>query len=119
VPLNIVRESRGLAVVAVALGLCWCSRVPGAAANVATAATHTVTIEGTRFQPSALSVNTGDTVVWINKDPFPHTATAPTGAFDSKDIEPERTWRYVPMKKGTFAYVCSLHPTMKATLQVR
>ena len=117
-PLNIVRRPLRLAVVAVALGLCWFSRVPGAAARGA-AETHTVTIEGTRFQPSALTVKAGDTVVWINKDPFPHTATSKTGAFDSKDIEPERTWRYVPTKRGTFAYVCRLHPTMKATLQVR
>ncbi len=78
-----------------------------------------MTIEGTRFEPSALTVNAGDTVVWINKDPFPHTATSETGAFDSKEIGPETTWRHVPTKKGTFAYVCRLHPTMKATLQVR
>ena len=118
-PLNIVRGRRGLAVVAVALGLCWFSRVPGATASVARAVTHTVTIEGTRLQPSTFTVNAGDTVVWINKDPFPHTATTLTGPFDSKEIGPEGTWSYVPTKKGTFAYVCRLHPTMKATLQVR
>jgi plastocyanin len=118
VPLNIVRGPLRRAVVAVALGLCWCSSVPGAAAQ-APAATHTVTIEGTRFQPSTLTVSAGDTVVWINKDPFPHTATSQTGAFDSQEIGPEGTWSHVPMKKGTFAYVCRLHPTMKATLQVR
>ena len=45
--------------------------------------THTVTIEGTSFQPGQLTVAAGDTVVWINKDPFPHTATSKAGAFDS------------------------------------
>ena len=30
--------------------------------------THTVTIEGMKFHPEALTVALGDTVVWINKD---------------------------------------------------
>lgn len=81
-------------------------------------ATHTVIIEGTRFEPETLSVRRGDTVVWINKDPFPHTATALNGGFDSKSIAPNKSWRYRPRKPGVFPYFCTLHPTMKATLRV-
>ena len=33
--------------------------------------THTVTIEGMRFQPEALTVARGDTIVWVNKDIVP------------------------------------------------
>ena len=40
------------------------------------ATTHTVVIEGSRFSPSALTVKAGDSVMWLNKDLFPHTATA-------------------------------------------
>jgi len=36
------------------------------------------------------TVKQGETVTWINKDPFPHTATAP-GVFDSRDIPPNRS----------------------------
>lgn len=82
-------------------------------------ATHTVIIEGTRFEPETLSVRRGETVVWINKDPFPHTATALTGGFDSKNIAPNKSWRYKARKSGVFPYYCTLHPTMKATLRVR
>jgi len=28
------------------------------------------------------------------------------------------SWRYAAMKKGRFDYICTLHPTMKATLVV-
>lgn len=80
--------------------------------------THTVVIEGTRFEPQALTVRPGDTVVWINKDLFPHTVTAQTGGFDSKSIAPDKSWQYTPRKMGVFRYVCTLHPTMKATLRV-
>lgn len=80
--------------------------------------THTVTIEGTSFQPDRLTVAVGDTVVWINKDPFPHTATSTAGAFDSGSIAPEKSWKFKAAKTGEFSYICSLHPTMKAQLTV-
>ena len=78
---------------------------------------HTVTIEGTSFQPE-LSVASGDTVVWINKDPFPHTATSSAGAFDSHTISPDRSWKHKFARKGEYRYLCSLHPTMKALVSV-
>lgn len=82
-------------------------------------ATHTVTIEGTRFIPEKLSVRAGDTIVWVNKDIIPHTATSKTGGFDSATIETGKSWKFTPSKKGEFPYICTFHPTMKATLRVR
>lgn len=91
----------------------------GAGCGTATAGTvHTVTMDGTRFEPASLAVAPGDTVVWINKDPFPHTATSESGGFDSGNIDPSRSWRYTPKKAGVFPYVCTLHPTMKGVLRV-
>ena len=81
-------------------------------------ATHTIIIEGTRFTPETLVVHRGDRVVWANKDPFPHTATASTGAFDSKSIGANRSWTYVANKSGTFDYGCTFHVTMKGRLIV-
>lgn len=81
------------------------------------AATFTVTIEAMLFAPPSLTVRRGDTVVWVNKDLVPHTATA-AKAFDSGNIAPDKQWSYVARKPGRQAYVCTLHPTMKATLIV-
>ena len=80
--------------------------------------THTVTIEGMKFQPEALTVALGDTVVWINKDLVAHTATSQTDAFDSKMISPDKSWRLTVRKPGEIAYICTYHQTMKATLRV-
>jgi plastocyanin len=80
--------------------------------------THTVPIDGLAYQPAALTVKVGDSVVWINKDPFPHTVTSQTGGFDSQPLQPAQSWTYVASKKGEFSYVCTLHPTMKGTLRV-
>ena len=80
--------------------------------------THTITIESARFSPADLTIHPGDTVVWVNKDIFAHTATSKRPGFDSKVIQPGASWRYRVTSKGEFAYTCSLHP-MDAVLRVK
>ena len=79
--------------------------------------THTVTIEAMQFSPRILTVKRGDRVKWVNKDLVPHTATA-ARVFDSRSLAPRASWSYVARKPGRYDYVCTLHPTMKATLIV-
>lgn len=88
-------------------------------AGAASAATHTIVMDGTAFAPASVTVAQGDRVVWQNKDPFPHTATSRDGSFDSKGVAPGKSWSFVADRKGTFEYVCSFHPTMKGTLVVQ
>lgn len=91
-----------------------------AAAPVARAAgakTHEVVIENMQFTPATVTVKRGERVVWVNKDLFPHTVTAPKG-FDSKPIAANAQWTYAPAKPGRYDYVCTLHPTMKGVLVV-
>jgi plastocyanin len=103
---------------AAALALVLCS-VAFAASVVKRPTTHTVTIEGMKFRPQALTVASGDSIVWINKDLVPHTATSATGGvFDSKLIAPDKSWRLTIRTKGTFAYLCTYHPAMKGSLRV-
>ena len=80
---------------------------------------HEVVIEGMQFSPASLQVNQGDTVRWTNKDMFPHNATASDGSFGSGDLAPGQSWSYRAERKGSFAYLCTLHPTMKASLTVK
>jgi plastocyanin len=89
-----------------------------ASASAAHAAEQTVVIEGVKFEPAELTVERGATVVWVNKDPFPHTATA-RGAFDSKEIAPGKSWKWIARKTGSYDYVCTLHPGMKGKLTVK
>jgi plastocyanin len=81
--------------------------------------TLTVTMQIAGFEPQILSVKTGDRVTWINKDFFPHTATADNKAFDSQSVAPAGTWTLVADKPGTYTYSCSFHPTMKGTIKVQ
>ena len=103
---------------AAALALILCS-MGLAAPDRAETRTHTVTIESMRFQPETITVAPGDTIIWVNKDLVPHTATSEAGRFDSKEIQAEKSWRYTVQKKGDYAYVCTFHPTMKGMLSVK
>jgi len=113
------QQGRGRAhPLAVALVCAWGLLYAGAGAVAAEkSATHTVVIEALAYAPETLTVKRGDTIVWVNKDPFPHTVTA-KGAFDSHDIAAGKSWKYTARKAGEYAYICTLHPNMKGTLKV-
>ena len=82
------------------------------------AATHTVKIDGMKYEPATLTVKRGDRIVWQNKDVVPHTATA-RGAFDSGSIATGKSWSHAMSKSGRFDYVCTFHPGMKAQVVVQ
>ncbi|MEO7710658.1 MAG: cupredoxin family copper-binding protein [Caldimonas sp.] len=79
--------------------------------------THEIVIQALQYRPETLKVRRGDVVVWVNKDPFPHTATAPKD-FDSGSIAADGSWRFTASRAGVLPYICTLHPNMKGTLQV-
>ena len=104
-----------------AMLLVWHASGPAHAAEPRVArrpVTHTVIIDAVAYSPSTLVVHQGDTVVWINRDPFPHTATAVDGTFDSKMITVGKSWRHVARKPGVHKYACTFHPTMKGSITV-
>ena len=78
-----------------------------------------VTIANFAFGPASLSVAAGTTVTWTNNDSAPHTATADDGSFDSSSIAPGATFSQAFDTAGTFAYHCSIHPNMTATIEVK
>jgi plastocyanin len=80
---------------------------------------YVISMQITGFEPAALTVKSGDRITWVNKDLFPHTATADDKAFDSKSIAPAASWTYTARGPGTHAYICVFHPTMKASITVR
>lgn len=86
----------------------------GAPATTGTA----VDIAGFKFGPAELDLSVGDTVTWTNSDAQAHTATA-SGTFDTGSIAPGASAMATFDTAGTFAYICSFHPFMKATIVVK
>src|SRR3954447_25387287 len=83
----------------------------------ADAATVQITMENLVVSPAEASAKVGDTIEWINKDVFAHTATARNGDFDVT-IAPKKTATSVLKKAGTVEYYCRFHPNMKAVLTI-
>jgi plastocyanin len=81
------------------------------------AATIQITMENLVISPAEASAKVGDTVEWINKDIFAHTATARNGDWDVT-LPPKKTGTLVLKKAGTVEYYCRFHPNMKAPLTI-
>ncbi|TMG71349.1 MAG: hypothetical protein E6H81_03905 [Chloroflexi bacterium] len=85
---------------------------------VASAATGAVTIQNFSFSPTPITVRVGDTVRWTNSDPVGHTSTSDTGIWNTGTLGTGASGSFTFTTAGTFAYHCTVHPTMKGTVIV-
>ena len=83
----------------------------------ARAATVRISMENLEISPAEVSAKVGDTIEWINRDVFAHTATAKNGDFDV-NLPAKKSATFVVKKAGTVDYYCRYHPNMKATLKI-
>ena len=83
----------------------------------AQAATVQIVMENLVISPAEASAKVGDTIEWVNKDVFVHTATANNGDFDLT-LSPKKSATFVVTKAATVDYYCRYHPNMKATLKI-
>jgi plastocyanin len=81
------------------------------------AATVQIVMDNLVISPAEVSAKVGDTIEWVNKDVFAHTATAKSGDFDVT-LPPRKSATFVAKKAGTVDYYCRYHPNMKATLKI-
>ncbi|MDR7168609.1 plastocyanin [Nocardia kruczakiae] len=79
---------------------------------------NAVTIDNFAFGPQTVSVKAGTTVTWTNRDEEPHTVVARDGSFHSPGMGTGATFSFTFAQPGTFAYFCSIHPFMHATVVV-
>ena len=86
------------------------------------------------YEPSVMSITTGDTIIWYNDDKEGHTVTSGEGSgrygwmsdnfgtangyFDSDRFMPGESWSYQFNESGTFSYYCTIHPWMEGVIVV-
>jgi plastocyanin len=108
-------------VVAAVITLFCFSFVPGIrliAPPAVAAGTISVSIKNFAFSPASVSAKPGDTVTWTNNDSVAHTVTATDGSFDTGAIDPGKSASITFSAAGTFAYRCSIHPSMTGSVKV-
>ncbi len=103
--------------------------------------THQVIIENSGYNPQSITIKSGDSVAWINKDPVPRTVTSWViwfdedevahifigDVFDSGNIEPGGTYTRVFDEAGFYDYASlplyfsfgELVPAMMGSVTVR
>jgi plastocyanin len=82
--------------------------------NIAYAVTHEVSMIENVFVPETLSIETGDTVMWINNGSISHTATSGTGCssdglWDSGLISPGNSFSFAFDSAADYPYFCIPH----------
>lgn len=79
---------------------------------------HTVEIKQMKFEPAELTVQKGDTVVWLNNDMVVHDVTEQYGKeWTSSPIPLNESWQMIVTQ--SWDYYCSLHVVMKGKLVVK
>lgn len=94
----------------------WIAVALTAVAFPARSETIQVTIEKLAFSPAEINAKVGDTIEWINKDVFVHTATVKAGW--EVMIPSRKSASMVVEKAGAIDYYCRFHPNMKGRLTV-
>src|SRR5215203_1007139 len=82
----------------------------------------TVSIQDFFFDPDQLNVAPATTVTWVNEGEAPHTVTSTDGKeLDSATLQPGDTYSFTFKEDDageTYAYQCTIHPQMTASVTV-
>ncbi len=85
------------------------------APSYAQSSSEAVSIKDFKFNPSALTVAAGTTVVWKNEDSAPHTVTAADGSWTSDTLNNGDSFQQTFDTPGTFTYYCKFHGNADGT----
>jgi plastocyanin len=78
-----------------------------------------VHISGSQFQPADITVSAGTNVTWVNDDSVMHTVVSDDGKFNIGNLQHGDSGSMVFNQVGTYAYHCSIHPSMKGSVTVK
>ena len=76
---------------------------------------HTIVIDKMKFGPVPSGIRAGDTILWVNRDMFRHTATARDKSFNV-DLPAGKSGKTVIRKSGKIPFYCVFHPGMKGVV---
>ena len=78
-----------------------------------------IEIKDFAFNPQTLTVKSGETVTWTNRDEEPHTVVSVGKKFKkSTALDTDQTFAITAGEPGTYAYFCSVHPKMTGAIVV-
>jgi len=105
-------------VVAVTLSACASGGSGGSSSGGGTGSTAvTVSMKNVAFSPSDVTVAVGGTVTFVNDDTVAHDVVG--DSWDSGQLAPGASFAQTFPTAGTFAFHCSIHPSMTGSVTVK
>ncbi|HET9378827.1 MAG TPA: cupredoxin family copper-binding protein [Chthoniobacterales bacterium] len=78
-----------------------------------------IVIKDFHFTPQTLTVKSGETITWINRDEEPHLVVSVEKQFKkSPALDTDQEFTVTAGAPGTYTYFCSIHPKMTGTIVV-
>jgi plastocyanin len=88
-------------------------------AGAAASNKNQIEIKDFHFSPQTLTVKSGETITWINRDEEPHTVVSVEKQFKkSSPLDTDQSFTITAGAPGTYTYFCSVHPKMTGTIVV-
>lgn len=78
--------------------------------------TNSVEIKDFAFNPSTINIKAGTVVTWTNQDTIKHDVKL--DEIQSPNLAKGQSWSYSFTTPGNYNYICSIHPSMQATIIV-
>jgi len=92
--------------------------VGAAPATSDSTATRTVQIKRSAFQPTTVTIKTGDAVKWVNSDTQNHQVVSNNGSFVSPILGPGKSYSHTFNAAGTYRYHDGLNATVRGVIKV-
>jgi plastocyanin len=77
-----------------------------------------IQVSDTSFSPGDVTISAGDTITVTNVGQLEHSWTSGQAGLDSGILGPGESYTFTFEAPGTFAYLCTVHPTMTGTVTV-
>ena len=91
---------------------------PGASPVATPGGGVTIDVVNFAFEPPSLTVAAGTTVTWVNVSSTIHNTVADDKTWQSEILDPGESFSFQVTQPGTYSYLCTIHPDMKAELTV-
>ena len=89
--------------------------------EIESSTTGAVSIVGSTFSPSSLTISIGDIVTWTNYASFNHSVVSDAGSsetWNSGNLSSEGTFGHQFDSVGEFGYHCGIHASMTGSITV-
>ena len=95
------------------------STLPGAGGKAGTAVTIVPAGTTWKFKPQSVTVAPGASLTWTNTSDVPHNVVFSDASVKSSDLfDKGKSFTTSFDHPGSYPYICSVHPDMKATVVV-